>query len=154
MKKIMLVAFLIGIPLYGRSPVLIKEKLISTITITFNSAMKIVKEKEFDPMLYSFMKIESNFRTDVINWLGYGGILQLGQEMINDANRIAHTNYILEDRMDSCKSVEIWYIIQNHYNPHYTLTKACKVWNPTASSAYRKKIYQVMRGLKLSKSKH
>lgn len=101
--------------------------------------------KVFDPMLYAFQKVESNFDTDTINRLGYGGILQIGQEMIDEANRICriegiNQSFTLTDRLDSTKSVQVWYIVQNYWNPYYTLRKACHVWNPLASVRYYQKI--------------
>jgi hypothetical protein len=103
----------------------------------------------FDRMLYSFQAVESNFDTKVINSLGYGGILQIGQEMINEANRICKltgnpAEFTLIDRLDSTKSVQIWYIVQNYWNPSYDLMRACKVWNPLASKEYYQKIKQLI----------
>jgi len=105
--------------------------------------------KVFDNMLNAFMKVESNFDTDTINSLGYGGILQIGQEMINEANRICRIRQIcesftLDDRLDSTKSVRVWYIVQSYWNPSYGLKKACKVWNPLASNRYYTKIKAVL----------
>ncbi len=99
----------------------------------------------FDKMLWSFMKVESNFDTDTVNRLGYGGVLQIGQSMIDEANRICELTsnprrFVLDDRLDSLKSVQIWYIVQAHWNPSYELKRACKVWNPEASVNYYKKI--------------
>lgn len=100
----------------------------------------------FDPILRAFMKVESNFRPDVINSLGYYGILQIGPEMINDANRICK----LKGKMpsvsyticpDSTKSVQIWYIIQNHYNAGNDLLRACRIWNSKGG----KKYYQLIK---------
>ncbi len=79
----------------------------------------------FDPLLYSFQYIESNFRVDVVNYLGYTGILQEGPEMIAEANRICKmTNIPMqfsfpESALDSLQSVQIGYIVQNYHNPNY-----------------------------------
>jgi hypothetical protein len=99
----------------------------------------------YDPMLYSFMKVESNFDKDTVNSLGYGGILQIGSEMIAECNRIlglkrSPLKYVLEDRLDSAKSVEVWYLIQNWHNKEYELKRACKIWNPLASKEYIKRL--------------
>lgn len=106
----------------------------------------------FDPMLYSFMAVESNFDTDTINRLGYGGILQIGEEMVNEVNRINEKRklperFVLKDRLDSLKAVRMWYIVQGYWNPQYKLRRATHVWNPLASSKYYDKINKVMRGL-------
>ncbi len=116
------------------------------ITIYVEEADKI---KVYDPMLYAFEKVESNFDTDTINRLGYGGILQIGQEMIDEVNRICkirsiNAKFALSDRLDSTKSVQVWYIVQTYWNPSYTLKNACRVWNPLASKKYYNKIKKLI----------
>lgn len=103
----------------------------------------------FDPMLIAFMQVESNFDTDTINRLGYGGILQIGSEMVEEANRISrikgiNQSFTLTDRLDSTKSVQMWYIVQNYWNESYALKRACIVWNPLASINYYRKIKKLI----------
>jgi hypothetical protein len=95
----------------------------------------------FDKMLYAFMKVESNFDCDTVNYCNAGGILQLRPEMIEECNRILKLlkqppKYVLNDRLDSIKSVQIWYIVQRYWNPKYELKRACKIWNPLANEIY------------------
>ena len=105
-------------------------------------------------MLNAFQFVESSFDTDTINSLGYGGILQIGQEMIDEANRICKltknpARFVLIDRVDSTKSVQIWYIVNDYWNPSYDLKIACKVWNPLASNNYYKKIVKYLESQKV-----
>lgn len=100
----------------------------------------------FDSMLNAFQKVESNYRTDVVNHLGYTGILQEGAEMIAEANRIC-TMYgkpaiytFPASALDSTQSVQIWYIVQNFWNPKYELRRACHIWNPLANNKYYSRI--------------
>jgi hypothetical protein len=107
------------------------------------------KIKVFDPILYAFMKVESNFQTDVVNSLGYTGILQIGSEMVSECNRICKltgnpARFTLSDRVDSIKSIEIWYIIQDYYNRAYNIERACELWNPKAGEWYYNKILSVL----------
>jgi hypothetical protein len=108
-----------------------------------NHVFNIIKPnpKNSDKMLYAFQKTESNFRTDVINKLGYTGILQIGQQMIDETNRICKltknpARFTIVDALSRAKSVQMWYIVQGYYNPSYDLKIACRVWNPTASAKY------------------
>jgi hypothetical protein len=121
----------------------------SILTAPPNQTIYIAESNEiriFDPMLYAFQKVESNFDTDVVNHLGYTGILQEGLEMIAEANRICKMTgnparfKFPGAALDSLQSVQIWYIVQNYWNVQYTLKKACKVWNPLASNKYYLKI--------------
>lgn len=103
-----------------------------------------------DPMLFAFMHVESNFRTNIVNSLGYTGILQIGQEMINEANRInvLTGNPIRfkfpESALDSLQSVHVWYTVQKYWNPKYSLIKAAKIWNPLASEMYLTRIKKLI----------
>ena len=102
--------------------------------------------KVYDPILNAFMEVESNFRTGVINNLGYTGILQIGQEMTDEANRINELSgnplrfKFPECALDSLQSVQIWYIVQDWHNPTYNLRRAAYIWNPLASVKYYLKI--------------
>jgi hypothetical protein len=98
-----------------------------------------------DKILLAFMKVESDCRTNVVNKLGYTGILQIGQEMVDETNRICKIKgnslrFTLSDALDSTRSVQMWYIFQNFYNPSYDLYKASKLWNPMANKHYLARI--------------
>lgn len=99
----------------------------------------------YDPILFAFIHVESNNRHDVVNHLGYTGILQIGQEMIDEVNRIQKDQvFTISDALDSTKSVRVWYCIQSYKNPSYDLKTACRVWNPTASEKYYEKIQKII----------
>lgn len=110
--------------------------------------------KVFDPMLWAFQKTESNFDTDTINRLGYAGILQEGQEMITEANRICKIEGIKKhfiypmSALDSLQSVQIWYIVHAFHNPWYKHRGVAKRWNPLASERYYTKTkYAIIEAL-------
>jgi len=106
--------------------------------------------KVFDPILYAFQSVESSFRPDVINHLGYAGILQEGPEMIAEANRICKLRgrperfTYPESALDPSQAVKIWYIVQGYWNQSYEVKRACKIWNPKASGKYYAKIQAVL----------
>jgi hypothetical protein len=111
--------------------------------------------KTIDLKLLAFYKVESDFRTKVINSLGYRGILQEGQEIVNEANKINARNgnsirYTINDCLDSAKATSIWYIIQGYWNQEYNLRKAAKIWNPLASPEYYRRILKYYYKLKNS----
>jgi len=102
--------------------------------------------KPFDPVLYSFCKVESNFDTDTINKLGYTGLLQIGQEMTDEANRINEMSgnplrfTFPGCALDSLQSVQIWYTVQSYWNKSYNVKRAAYIWNPKSSINYYLKI--------------
>ena len=62
------------------------------------------------------------------------GQLQIRPVMIDDVNRILEKinddrHYSLQDAFDPGKSAEIWFIVQNWYNPEYDYWKATQIWN-------------------------
>ena len=99
-----------------------------------------------DPILRAFMFVESSFRVDVVNYLGYSGILQIGAEMTAEANRInsltgrAERYTFPASALDSAQSVAIWYVAQNWHNPGYDVKRCAQIWNPLASKKYLNKI--------------
>ena len=102
--------------------------------------------RPFDPILNAFMFVESNYRTDVVNSLGYTGVLPIGQEMTDEANRIKEMSgspirfTFPGCALDSLQSVQIWYTVQSYWNKSYSVKRACKVWNPEASVRYYNKV--------------
>lgn len=65
------------------------------------------------------------------------GVLQITPILIKDANRIlGYDAYTLEDRKSRIKSIEIFNVIQDHYNPTHDLHLALKIWNSKAPIKY------------------
>jgi hypothetical protein len=101
--------------------------------------------KSIDKILLAFELTESNMNESVINASGFGGILQEGQQIIDDANRINELNgnpyrFELKDRLNQRKAVWIWYTIQNHYNPEYRISTAATIWNYLGGEVYYKRV--------------
>lgn len=94
-----------------------------------------------DKLVEAFIQIESSGSDDAVNEkTKASGCLQLMPVMVNDANRISGKNYSLDDRFNRKKSIEMFHIIMEHYNPNYDLHLACKLWNPKSSVGYHRKI--------------
>lgn len=95
---------------------------------------KLEPEKE-DVLLRAVMTIESNCNSMVINHKENAvGILQIRPIMIKEVNRILtlqgdDRRFVLNDRVDSLKSVQVWYIVQKYHNPDYNPKRAARVWN-------------------------
>lgn len=73
------------------------------------------------------------------------GVLQITPILIEDANRIlGYEAYTLEDRKSRIKSIEIFNVIQDHYNPTHDLHLALKIWNSKAPISYHEKVIKQM----------
>ena len=87
-----------------------------------------------DPLLRAIMRLESNFDPLVINTVsGARGLLQIMPDMIKEVNRICKKlnideSYTWDDAFDPVKSICIWYIVQNFWNPEYNINLACQIW--------------------------
>jgi hypothetical protein len=100
------------------------------ITITMMKGTVLHPYNVNDPVLLSFIKLESGFKEDAVNPVsGARGVLQILPIMIKEVNRIlTQQTYTWEDAFNAIKSIEIWYIVQQYHNPDYSVQKACQIW--------------------------
>lgn len=57
------------------------------------------------------------------------GVMQLRPVMVKHINKISDSNYTLDDRLDSLKSVEMFNKLMALRNPSYNFDIACELWN-------------------------
>jgi len=101
-------------------------------TISLEEKIEVFEEKSFEEkVLLVFFLQESNLDTLAYNKTEEAlGILQIRPVMLEDANRIlGEEKFKLEDRLCVEKSVEMFWIIQNYYNPNLDLELAAHIWN-------------------------
>lgn len=69
------------------------------------------------------------------------GYLQLTEIYVTDVNRIIGVDtYTLDDALDRQKSIEMFIIIQKHYNRKLNPIAACRLHNPKAGPDYTNQI--------------
>jgi len=95
-------------------------------------------------LVEAIIKIESNGIDDTVNeHSGATGVLQILPIYVKDANRIIGKNkFKLKDRFSREASIEMFNIIQNHYNPSHEIVKAIHLHNPRANKEYTNKIIE------------
>jgi hypothetical protein len=99
------------------------------------SQQRMKKDYERDKILEAIMEKESNFNTKAVNRKENAvGILQIRPIMVREVNNILRQRgdsifYSLSDRLDSTKSVEMYYTFQKARNPEYDPQIACYLWN-------------------------
>lgn len=82
------------------------------------------------------------------------GVLQITPIVVEDVNRIIkYDAYNLEDRLDSLKSVEMFNIIQDHYNPQRDYHLALKIWNGKAPLSYHRKVMDKFNEIKYGRNR-
>lgn len=76
------------------------------------------------------------------------GYLQITPVLVDDVNRIlGYDAYGLGDRYDRERSIEMFNVIQRHYNPQLDKQLALKIWNGKAPLAYHRDIIEMYQFL-------
>lgn len=137
MKKIILMSLLFLVSCNSRRQnleIIIIEKVVMSEWNMFIKAL-IHVESEGDP--YAVGK-----DNDV-------GILQITPIYVKEVNRILGKDvYPLNCRTNVKKSLEMFEIYQNHYNPNRDINKAIKLHNPRADQSYKVKVLEKLKQLK------
>lgn len=86
---------------------------------------------EWNDMLKAIIHVESRGNEKAISKNNkHWGILQISPIIVKDCNRILGTNkYKNADRLNKEKSIEMFHVIQNYYNPEKNIEKAIRLWN-------------------------
>lgn len=104
---------------------------------------------DWDTFTKALIWVESKGDSKAIGSKDDVGILQIRKPIIDDCNRIlGYDKYTLMDRLDSLKSVEMFNIIQDHYNPQHDYHWALKLWNSKAPLSYHRKVMDKFNEIK------
>lgn len=126
--------------LYGCTPKPPEPKYIPKFTTMELLRMKNHELSSFDKMTLAIALTESRFNPDADSGQGDNGLLQLRSVYIDEVNRLYGTNYTVEDAYDIEKSIEMFRLMQDAYNPTKDIEKAIYFHNK--SVAYKLKALQ------------
>lgn len=119
----------------------------------FKFSESLEKVSEWDIFIEALIQVESEGKADAVGKTNDVGILQITPIYVKDVNRIlGEDRYSLSCRTDTEKSLEMFEILQNHYNPDKDIDKAIKLHNPKAPQSYRIKIMNQMELIKTNLS--
>lgn len=101
------------------------------ITIFSYSSKAVVVDGRWKDVVKAIAHVESKNKNKAVSKCGkYVGFLQISKVVVDDCNRIVgKKKYKYNHRLDKTKSIEMFYIIQNYYNPDSDLEKAIRIWN-------------------------
>ena len=103
-------------------------------------------DMEWGKLINAIIKVESEKKDSAKSDKGAVGQLQLMPVYIEDANRIVgYERYRLSDRYDKDISIEIFNVIQDHYNPTHDIYKAIKLHNPKAGKWYYDRVMEQIK---------
>lgn len=106
---------------------------------------------DWDTFTKALIWVESKGDSKAVGSKDDVGVLQIRPIIVEDCNRILkNEGFTLEDRLDSLKSVEMFNIIQDHYNPQHDYHWALKLWNSGAPLAYHRKVMDKFNEIKES----
>jgi hypothetical protein len=111
----------------------LKVLLLSFIIAASAAAQEI--QYNWMPIINAIAYIESGFDEKIVSKSGtYVGYLQIGPSMVTECNSILkakgiNKRYTLEDRKDKGKSIEMFILVQEKYNPEHNVEKAIRLWN-------------------------
>lgn len=103
----------------------------------------------WDILTLAIIKTESEFDSTAVGKDGFDrGILQIRPIYVAEVNRILGIDrYCHDDAFPVQKSLEMFSIIQEHYNPQHDIERAIELHNPTAGLSYSEKVMRNFREL-------
>lgn len=106
-------------------------------------------------LISSIIYVESKNDPNAIGTKNSIGCLQITPIYIEQVNKVLGKNkYKLKDRFNKRKSIEIFNLYQDHFNPEKDINLAIKLHNPRASHLYRDSIMCKYDKIKLPNNKN
>ena len=84
---------------------------------------------EWQELILAIAYTESKFKDDAVGAANDTGQLQITEQYVREVNRLYKTEYTLEDAFDFGKSLEMYDLMQQAYNPGKDLEEAIKHHN-------------------------
>lgn len=105
--------------------------LISAAFALSVSATTVDTEKKWHAVIEAISMVESTCNPKAVSSDGkYVGYLQISKILVRECNRIlGKETYTYDDRYDKQKSIEMFIIYQERYNPEGNIEKAIRLWN-------------------------
>lgn len=108
------------------------RKVILVVLLTC-STFCMAQEQNLSRLITAIATVESKLNEKAVsdNCVGY---LQIKPCVVNECNNIlkqrkSKKRYTLKDRYNKEKSIEMFTLIQEKFNPYFNIEKACQVWN-------------------------
>lgn len=85
---------------------------------------------KWDLLINQIIQVESNGNNNAIGDNGRAiGCMQIHTIMVDEVNRISGLMYTYNDRYSQTKSIEMFNIYQEYWNPYKDLITALQIWN-------------------------
>lgn len=105
---------------------------------------------EWQIFIIALIEVECERNPNVKSSKNAIGPLQITPIYVEEVNRIYNTNYKFEDAWDLNKSLEMFELTNDYYNPNRDIDKAIQIHNPGAGKWYSDRIKQRMKMVRFS----
>lgn len=107
----------------------------------FNEEVQDTIKEDWDTFISALIWVESEGDKNAVGSKNDVGVIQITPIYLRDVNRIiGYNKYKLSDRKDSLKSIEMFNVMQEHYNPSKDKHLALKIHNSKAPLSYHTKV--------------
>lgn len=135
------------------------KKIILFLTIAYVSITAIAQKPSvnYTRLINAIGTVESRMTDNAVNG-SHAGFLQISKVCVEDCNRInkikkVSKRYTLQDRFNRQKSIEMFWIVQNFYNPTLDIDYMILMWNegnsamkkPKRKTSYYKKVMAIYK---------
>ena len=104
------------------------------------------QKTDWNIFIDSLIEIESENDSNAIGTKGSIGVLQITPIYVKEINKIlGYKKYKLKDRRSKKKSIKMFEVFQNYFNPQKDINLAIKLHNPRAGQNYKNKILSKMK---------
>ena len=104
---------------------------------------------KWDIFTLALIKVESEYKPNVVSSVGAKGYFQFMPIYVNEVNRFHNTNYVYEDVVNSFElSHEVFILMQEAHNKDYNMDKALTLHNGE-HKWYKKRVYNAMEDIAL-----
>lgn len=95
---------------------------------------------EWQKFMLAIIWTESKGNPAAVGKAGDSGVMQLREIYVAEVNRLYGTGYTIEDAFDIAKTLEMFDLLQDYYNPEHDIEKA--IYYHNKSSAYKMKVLE------------
>lgn len=105
---------------------------------------------EWQVFVMALIEVECERNPNVKSNKNAIGPFQITEVYVSEVNRLYNTNFIFEDAWNLNKSIKMFELMNDYYNPNRDINKAIQIHNPGAGSWYAKRIKERMKLIKFS----
>jgi hypothetical protein len=118
----------------------------SLITFLYPNLTQNIQDYQWNKLIEAIIQVESRGNSILVGKDNDVGVLQITPIYLKECNRLlGREKYILEDRYDSLKSVEMFNIIQAKHNKNRNIAKAITLHNPGGGKEYYNKVIKQLK---------